>query len=41
MTSDQISKIKNKIAKIAEEKGCYKINISNSKGQFELTFEEN
>lgn len=31
--------LKLKIAKIAEEKGCCKINISDSKGQFILTFE--
>lgn len=39
MTSEQISKIKHKIAKIAEEKGCYTINVSEYDEKFELTFE--
>jgi hypothetical protein len=39
MTNEQISKIKDKIVEIAKEKGCYTINVSESNGQFELTFE--
>ena len=40
MTSEQISKIKHKIAKIAEGKGCYAVKVHEfNSTSFELSFE--